>query len=66
MTKNAERIRRNRARWRAIGCCVRCGVPAQMNKRTGRHFLHCLEHRIIVSAYTQKYLAKRRNQQEAA
>lgn len=69
-SSEASRIKARQARWRDIGACVRCGVPCDLNKRSGRPFFHCREHRIAVSAYTKRYYAKhgRRKvqQQEAA
>lgn len=43
-----------RARWRAAGACIRCGVPCPRNPATGKPYALCLPHRQQESVRQQR------------
>lgn len=64
--KNKYQARVDKAeyhRWRAAGCCVRCGLPTRLNKR-GLPYVHCFDHQLFAAKHTKKFLDKKRNQRK--
>lgn len=40
-----------RERWKALGCCIQCGLPC-------KPFLRCFKHRVKQARYNRKAYAK--------